>query len=76
MDFYFMEFLIKDRQRQISDEFRRIHLSRSLRRSNRGFIKGGFPVLLEFLFARRANLENRFRRAIEKPTNKENHCRT
>jgi len=67
MDLYFYEFLIKERQQQISDEFRRIHLARAKRRSGVGILKKWILRFGQALFALKIRLKKRYRLAV-KPT--------
>ncbi len=39
MDLYFLEILMKERQKQISEDFKRIHMSQAVRNPGVGFLK-------------------------------------
>lgn len=57
MDLYFLEVLIKERQQQISEEFKRIHLSRAGRNPGAGILKKFILGFGEVLFAMGARLK-------------------
>ena len=65
MDLYFMEFLIKERQQQILDDFKRIQISRVANNHKVGIFKKFVLGLSEVLIAMGTCLQKRYRPSIK-----------
>ena len=65
MNSYFLEILMKERQKQISEEFKRIHMSRAGRNPGVGFLKKFTLGFGEVLFAMGDRLKKRYRPSVK-----------
>ena len=73
MNSYFMEILMKQRQQELEEEFKRIHLSRAVRNPGMGFLK----LILrfgEFLIVMGARLKKRYRPSIKTASSAHDSC--
>jgi hypothetical protein len=64
MDLYFTEILVKDRQQQIADEFKRIHLSKVRRKKGNTLMKWAEVIVLRAAGSNREALESKLRKLI------------
>ena len=74
MNLYYMEILMKQRQQELEEEFKRIHLSRAVSNPGIGFLK---EVILGFgkvLFAMGARLKNRYCPSIKPSISSHDSC--
>lgn len=60
MNIYFYELLMKERQHQIAEDFKRIHLARAKRKAGFGCLKKGIRRFGEVLLAVRVRLGERY----------------
>ena len=65
MDLYFMELLIKERQQQILDDFKRIQISRAVNSHKAGIFKKFILDLSEVLIGMGTCLQKRVRPSIK-----------
>ena len=65
MDLFFMELLIKERQQQILDDFKRIQISRVANNHKVGILKKFVLELSEILIAMGTCLQKRYRPSIK-----------
>ena len=65
MDLYFLEFLIKEKERQISEESKRIQMLRAGRNPGVGFLKKFILGFGEVLLAMGTRLKKRYRASIK-----------
>ena len=59
MSIFFLEFQVKERQQQISDEFERIHNARAAKKSKAGISRRMLLVLREVVIAMGTRLKKR-----------------
>ena len=64
MDLYFTEILAKERQQQIAEEFKRIHLSRVRRKKGNTLMKWAEVIVLRAAGSNREALESKLRKLI------------
>ena len=72
MNLFFLEFMIKERQQQILDEFKRIQVSRAEHNHSVGILKKFILKLSEVLIAMGTRLQEPYRTSI-KPAKKCGH---
>ena len=65
MDLFFIEFLIKERQQQILDDFKRIKISRTVNNHKIGIFNKFILGLSEVLIAIGICLQKRYRPSVE-----------
>ena len=76
MNTFFWEFLIKERQQQILDEFERIHIARDANNSKAGIIKKMTLRLREVLIAMGTRLKKHRRPSAKPPLSEHDVCLT
>ena len=76
MDLFFMEFLIKERQQQILDEFKRIQISRAVNNHKVAILKKIILGLSEVLIAMGTCLQKRYRPSIQPAISGHGFCST
>lgn len=76
MDLYFIEFLIKERQQQILDDFRRIQISRAVNNHKVGIFKKFILGLSEVLIAMGIRLQKRYCPSIKPAISGHGFCST
>lgn len=76
MDLFFMEFLIKERQQQILDDFKRIQISRAVNNHKVGIFKKFILGLSEVLIAMGIRLQKRYRPSIKPAISDHDSCST
>ncbi len=60
MDSYFLEILIRQRQQELEEEFKRIHLARALRNSDPGILKQFILGFFAIFFPKRTRMQNQY----------------
>ena len=65
MNSYFLEILMKERQKQISEEFKRIHMSRAGRNPGVGFLKKIYPRIWRGFIAVGDRLQKQYRSSVK-----------
>lgn len=65
MNSYFLEILMKERQQQISEEFKRIHMSRAGRNPGVGLLKKIYPKIWRGFIAMGDYLKKRYRPSVK-----------
>ena len=65
MNLYFLEISIKERQKQISEEFKRIHMSRVGRNPGVEFLKKNCPGIWRGFIAMGDRLQKRYRPSVK-----------
>ena len=76
MDLFFMEFLIKEQQQQILDDFKRIQISRAVNNHKVGIFKKFILGLSEVLIAMGIRLQKRYRPSIKPAISGHDFCST
>ena len=76
MDLFFMELLIKERQQQILDDFKRIQISRVANNHKVGIFKKFVLGLSEVLIAVGTCLQKRYRPSIKPAISDHGFCST
>ncbi len=76
MDLFFMEFLIKEQQQQILDDFKRIQISRTVNNHKVAIFKKFILGLSEVLIAMGIRLQKRYRPSIKPATSGHDFCST
>jgi len=76
MNTFFLEFLIKERQQQILDEFVRVHIARAASNSKEGFIKKMILRPREILIAMGTCLKEHRRQSAKPALSEHDACLT
>ena len=76
MDLFFIELLIKERQEQILDDFKRIQISRAANNHKVGIFKKFVMGLSEVLIAMGTCLQKRYRPSIKPAISDRGFCST
>ena len=76
MDLYFIEFLIKERQQQILDDFERIKISGAVNNHKIGIFKNFILGLSKVLIAMGICLQKRYRTSIKPAIGGHGFCST
>ena len=74
MNSYFLEILMKERQKQISEEFKRIHMSRAERNPGVGFLEKIYSRIWRGFIAMGARLKKRCRASVKPAISGHDSC--
>lgn len=76
MNSFFWEFLIKERQRQISDEFERIHMARTANRTKAGLLRKMSLRLSEVFIVAKTRSKRHHRPSVTPEVSERDACCT
>ena len=76
MDLYFLEFLIKEKERQLLEESKRIQILRAGRNPGVGFLKKIYPRIWRGFIAMGDRLQKRYRPSVKPSIRGHDSCST